>query len=1509
MRALTGVERFENLSVADGLSQNEVYAILQDRSGFLWFGTDNGLDRFDGYQFEHYRHRRDDTASLSESRAYSLLEDRKGNVWVGTVAGGLNRIDGVTKAVTRYDSAISDPLVSSLVEHPDGGIWAGTYGGLDLYVPATDSFRHFRHDDEVAASLVDDRIRTLFVDRSGRLWIGTESGLDELDRERNVFVHHRFADDPLVPMRNGAVKSIAETPEGNLWIGTRSGLYEYSPVRGPLRAFRHVEGDRSTIPFDDIWDIAVGPGGVLWLGTNGGGLIRLDPTTGRFEQFVHSRWDSASVGGDRIKALRFDRGGLLWIATLGGGVSVWNPRTAVFRSYRSAPGDDASRDDVFSAADGSNGIVWLGTANGLVRWNAANRSWAMIYRDREAPEVQAIARDGNGMLWVGTRRGVTLVRPDGSARRLVSLEPPRSVEEYSPGVVALLDDGQGHMWAGTESEGAFRIDLSSLSVRRYRHDPADPGSLSDDLVGSLAVDEAGALWLGTRNGVCRWRPESDSFERALYRDVERRESLHRGVVSIAKSGGLLWLGIDGEGLAAIASADSSVPVMRYTVDDGLLSNNVRAIRADGRGRLWISVPDGIVRFDPSTGEFETFAQTEGLTGLAFRVGSSATLDSGEIAFGGARGLVVFDPAGLEGHRVAPPPVVITGLNIGGRSTAVTQATGELAQVVLDHRHNYIAIDFAALDYALPAKNRYRYRLLGLTPSWVEAGTKREVTYTNLRPGSYVFEVLGCGPDGVWSRTQTRLPIIVEPPPWFSAPALFGYFILAIGLVGVLATSRARKQRDRLVAQRALRESEERLSLALWGSGTGMWDWNARSGRFYRSHTEEIIGIDADLIGATLDDQRAIVHPDDLVDVRSAWDAHLRGETPTYDWVFRLRSAEGRWVTVHERGRVVERDESGKPLRVNGTWRDITEQKNAQDELRLLATAFANTSEGMVITDTRGIIREVNDAFLRITGYTAAEVEGRHVGILNASPRSRMEEFFLRMEDHLREAGQWKGETQNRRRNGETFPAWVNVSVLKDDSGTITHFVGVFSDITERKRSEEDLRRLANYDVLTSLPNRTLFEDRLEHAIDSARRSGDRVSLMFIDLDRFKQINDSLGHGSGDRLLRAVAMRFRDSLRPSDTVARLGGDEFTVLLEDLRDFVTIIQVAERLKAALAGPFDIDGHEITVTPSIGISIFPDDAADGITLMRNADTAMYHAKGEGRNNYQFFTGEMNKRVVDRMVIENSLRRALKEGELLLHYQPRFDVSSGRITSVEALVRWESPDRGLLLPDRFIPVAEESGLVVELGEWVLREACRFAREWVGVAPHPVRVAVNLSARQFRQQNLAEVIRGTLTETGLDGSLLELEITETTIMSDLATTQEMLRLLKSMGLYVSVDDFGTGYSSLSYLKTFPLDALKIDQSFVQDVTADPHDAAIVSAIATMAKTLGLDVVGEGVESKDQLDFLAREGCDEVQGFLLSRPLPASEIIGLLERGTLDPPEHRGSPGGGRLEGDVSMSN
>ncbi|MBU4499580.1 MAG: EAL domain-containing protein, partial [Gammaproteobacteria bacterium] len=558
-----------------------------------------------------------------------------------------------------------------------------------------------------------------------------------------------------------------------------------------------------------------------------------------------------------------------------------------------------------------------------------------------------------------------------------------------------------------------------------------------------------------------------------------------------------------------------------------------------------------------------------------------------------------------------------------------------------------------------------------------------------------------------------------------------------------------------------------------------------------------------------------------------------------------------------------------------TFVNITERKRVEAQLSLAAQVFEQSGEGIMITDAQCNIVMINQAFTAVTGYSEAEVMGQNPRMQSSGRHDRT--FYSAMWEAIATQGRWQGEIWNRRKDGSLYPELISIIRVLDKKGEVSHYIGISSDITQHKAAQERIQRLAHFDPLTGLPNRALLSDRISHEFSAAQRHHTQVVVMFVDLDHFKNVNDTLGHRIGDALLIAVATRLKSTVREVDTVSRQGGDEFVLILPDT-NADGAAHVAGKLLEAVAQPYQIESFELTVTLSIGIALYPGDGENFEVLAKCADAAMYRAKHDGRNTYRFFTTEMQVRSAQNLYMENALRRVLERNQLLLHYQPQISLRDGRINGVEALLRWQHPELGMVAPADFIPLAEESGQILKIGEWVLRSAIRQIKAWMNDGLVPMVMAVNLSAVQFRHPHLPELVTQILDEEKLAPQYLELELTESVAMDDAPAAIAVMDRLHARGIRMSIDDFGTGYSSLSYLKRFKVYKLKIDQSFVRDISKDPEDRAIVAAIISLANSLGLQTIAEGVETEGQLAFLRDQGCDEVQGYYYSKPLTAESF-------------------------------
>ena len=704
-------------------------------------------------------------------------------------------------------------------------------------------------------------------------------------------------------------------------------------------------------------------------------------------------------------------------------------------------------------------------------------------------------------------------------------------------------------------------------------------------------------------------------------------------------------------------------------------------------------------------------------------------------------------------------------------------------------------------------------------------------------------------------------------------------LLVLLLAGVAITAARRREREGRDHLRALHEREQRLQLSLWASNEYYWQYDLDTRELEETRVTAETG--GEFAVRVIPDRQTRIHEEDAPIVRERLIAYLRGETPYFQSDHRLQSSNGGWQWVRTRGRAIAHTPDGRVRLLAGTARNIDAVREMEGQHRIAAEVMRSMAESVLVVDAQFRFVTINPAFTRISGYDADDVLGKDAGLLNSTRHDA--DFYASCRAAMAANAHWVGEMWQVRKDGREFLCEMQATAMDDPVNGTRMYVLVAEDITERRRIERELRYLANYDPLTNLPNRTLLSERLSHAIVQARRQNGRLALLFLDLDHFKDINDSQGHATGDRILRATAQRLREVAGEGPTIARIGGDEFTILL----DVSNAPEAADRLAQALIDAFDaplqLDGrHEFIISPSIGISLFPDHAQVPTDLLKHADTAMYRAKASGRRAFARYSHEMDADIRHRASLVAALRRAIERDELYLVFQPQLGLADRRLAAVEALLRWSSKELGEVAPSQFIPLAEENGLIVPIGEWVLREACRTLAAWrqAGVDNDLV-MSVNVSALQLQRADFAAAVKNALAEHGLPPEALELELTETVLMAQPELASERLQAFREMGVSIAVDDFGTGYSSLAYLHRLPINTLKIDKAFIDGLGCNPdnEDTAITTTIIAMARTLGLLVVGEGVESPEQLDFLQHHGCDMAQGYHVARPLPADACL------------------------------
>jgi diguanylate cyclase (GGDEF)-like protein/PAS domain S-box-containing protein len=1474
--ALTRDYYFERLGSERGLGQNTVNALVQDAQGFVWVATQGGLHRYDGQRYVQYRHDPRDPTSLPDSYVTALAPEGDHALWVGTYSQYVSRLDLTSGDIRRYevpDSEQAQRQVAALLPHA-GKLWIGTLTGLERLDPAAGTRDRIITLDPKA--LRSGPHQALLAGRDGEVWYGTQTGLYRIGARGGI--------ERLRP--NLAVRALAFDHRGQLWIGAAQGLYRLASDGEALLRIWPAANE----PAAEVRAVVETADHQLWLSLGTQGVLRFDPSNGHSMQLREQPGVASSLPEDGVNTLMVDRGGMLWLGGQFRGVTVTDPLGTPFKYvFNLDPGtaghNPATDDSVRAVVQDDTGALWLGTDDSrLLRYDmAADRFDDYTSRlpgqeGSRAPRTMALVRQSDGKIWVATMRGLLQLDPRSGVIGTVELGSYTSTP-----IRSLMLARNGALWIGTADSGALRYSPSDGEVLHYGYRDGDPHQLSHPTVHAMLEDQRGRIWLGTGDGLDLLDPTTGQL-RHFRHDIKAPGSLPGNLVRALwqTTDGNIWVGTHAGLSRLLENVDGGMTFV-HPLADALHDRAVPVVYSmieAPAGTLWLGTDNGITRFDIKTERYRIYGLAEGLQDLEFNGGAATALADGRLVFGGVRGLNLFDA-----HPVADssylPPLRLLSARIGTGATGTPSTLWQPRTLSVPDGADLLRLRVGALDYAPAADIQYRYRLEGFDPRWIDNGRQQDITYTRLPPGNYVLHVQATNRDGVWSAQELTVPVHVLPP-WWRHPRVVAFAVLALLAIGSVFAWRAHRQmrRERGLFE-AIREREQRLKLSLWGSGEVFWDYDLQRQEMHAMRIDEHGMQDPDTaVQMEVVDQHE-VHPEDLPRLRELVRQHVHGETTLLLSEHRVRLADGHWAWMLARGRVVDRDANGRALRIAGTARDVTTTRNAERERRIASEVLRSMAEAVCVFDRDFSFVSVNPAFTRMTGYSDVEVLGRDTGLLNSAQHDP--EFYRQMRLRLERDGRWSGELWQQRKDGQEFLCSVQASVVLDASGQRSHYVGVLGDITDQKRAEQELRYLANYDTLTSLPNRTLLSERLSRAIVRARRQGKRIAVLFLDLDRFKDINDSLGHAAGDRILRAAASRLQSTVGAQHTVARLGGDEFTVVLEDLDTIEESEQVARKIIDAFGQPLDVDDrHDVSISPSIGISLYPDHAQIPTDLLKHADTAMYQAKAAGRRTFMRYTDAMDIEIRQRATISAALRKVLDRNELQLMFQPKLSLAEMRITGVEALLRWHSPDYGDIPPDRFIPLAEESGLILEIGEWAMQEACATLQQWREQGLEDVSIAVNVSALQLARGHLPDVVARALSGRDIPPHRLQLELTETVIMANAEQNATMLQAIRDLGVGLAIDDFGTGYSSLSYLKRLPLTTLKIDKEFIGDLTRDADDEAITGAVIAMAHSLGLTVVAEGVETEQQVKFLHEHGCDEIQGYWLARPLRAEECATFL---------------------------
>ena len=1362
---------FKVYSQQNGLLNQVINCLLQDKRGFLWVGTQNGLFRYDGFRFSYFG----PVDGLPDDTVQSLFESKDGTLWVGTRLG-IARFNG-----RRFDP---DPILgkielfgySNIVSDSKGKIYVGTAKGLAVGKAGVAGAVSFQF-------LTRQPVHGVYIDPSQRLWFGAEGKLWRLEDGGAV------AAGPESQLPKDCWDSMLVDQAGTFWI--RSSERLLFREKGSL-AFKNVAGIPHSPEFGPLYEMS---GGRLFVPTDGGLMIH---SGGRWERVGERQ----GLESDEVTCLLRDREGSVWVGSGGEGLQRWLGFDE-WESWKS--GDGLTSNIVWDIQRDASGQLWVATEAGLHAQDPHTGNF--VLKAAKGVAVRSVLDDPqHESLWFAANPGGVFLmdRKTGETRRLGVREGLSNDR-----VDRLFWGPDRDLWAATRG-GLFRGKLRGRSVHFERQD-LPYSDANEAFFGSL-VDSKGRIWVGGSRGMVM-------LEKGNWTRFSRSDGLQEtGVSHLAETrDGAIWLGyMTNSGISRLTFQNGRPHFEHFTTKNGLRSNGAVFIGPDSRGGLWVGSDNGVDVYADS--KWRHYGQVDGLVrddcdALAF-----LAEPDGSVWIGTSGGLSHFRPPVDPRTENAPNPY-ITEVKAGSLTLDPNRSQD------IAYRDRSLLIRFAAPTFLNESAVRFRYRMLRFDQDWVDADD-RWVRYPNLPAGAYRFEVMARNARGLWSRKPAAVELRIEAPWWQTWSFRVPCAILLAGVSYLSWKSRIRylvKKQELLEALLCQAKTSDLLKSEALAKVT-----KAEVRERNRNQVLELIGSHQPL-------KRVLDAVIDMVELDDP-------ETLCLILIIRdRRFQQAFWRKIPSSlAKLFE----GMPI--HGTATCFAE---AATQVRVIdGDGFTNHAIG---AEYAGMLAELNLPCSRSAPIQSISAEV--LGTITYFRRTPFDDKFGNL-----------GSLENSARL----------------AGVAIEHLSLFEQFSYR----------AQYDSMTALPNRAFFYDRLRQAIARTERRDGKLWVLWLDLDGFKHVNDSLGHQAGDALLTEVAKRISGCLRTEDLAARMGGDEFTVLLEGDEGF-DVIAVIQKLIGAVREPVKCGEREMFVTASVGVSVYPENGREASELVKNADMAMYQAKGLGKNSYHFFVPEMADLELDRVEIEIQLKTALAGREFEVYYQPQYRLDRS-LAGFEALLRWTNSKLGSVSPGRFIPIAEATGLIAPIGQWVLEEACRQMSEWADLGFENFRMAVNVSAYQFARADFPESVAQVLRKRGISPDRLELELTETAIMGDVAKSASQLCEIRNLGMDVSIDDFGTGYSSLSYLQRLPVDAIKIDRSFVQALSASPQSSlTMIQAIVNLAHDLNLRVVGEGVETEEQLRHLQQVRCDLTQGYLLDRPLTARAAMELLERQAAKPEE------------------